>query len=44
MKKAAAIIAIIAGIAALAAAIAILCMHNRRCDEYCSIDVPYGHN
>ena len=44
MKKAAVVIAVIAGIAALAAAIAIICTHNRRCDEYCSVEIPFRSN
>ncbi len=44
MKKAAVIISVIAGIAAIAAAIAVICSHKRRCDEYCSIEIPFGSN
>ncbi len=44
MKKIAVIVAVLAGIAAIAAAIAVICSYCRRSDDYCSIEIPFGHN
>ena len=41
MKKIAVIVAVLAGIAA---AIAVICSYCRRSDDYCSIEIPFGHN
>ena len=44
MKKVAVIVAVIAGLAALSAAIAIIYTRCHRCDDYCTIDIPFGQN